>query len=81
MRTHACLLITFLLCLSGCGNKGDLFLPVDEQTAEELRRTEELLNDAAQNSGTPDEREESKDKQDEKRRVAPAIENSSTSAQ
>lgn len=49
MRTCLYLmLLTILLALSGCGRKGDLYLPINEQTAEELNTTSELLDDAAQ---------------------------------
>ncbi len=49
MRIYLYVLVPMLLLtLSGCGRSGDLFLPINEQTAEELKAASELLDNAAQ---------------------------------
>ena len=49
MRIYLYVLVPMLLLtLSGCGRSGDLFLPINEQTAGELKAASELLDDAAQ---------------------------------
>ncbi len=55
MRTCLYLLLpTLLLALSSCGRKGDLYLPINEQTAEELNTTSELIDNAAQRQDLTD---------------------------
>ena len=36
-----------VLLLPACGNKGDLYIPVDQQTLEELEQVEKELEEAA----------------------------------
>lgn len=75
MRPCLCLLLPFsMLLVSGCGNKGDLYLPVDEQLADELNTASELIDESTQNTDVPNDEDElgeqeKADKEASKRRI------------
>lgn len=48
--------VALCLLLTACGNKGDLFLPADQETLDQLKKAEQAIED----SSDPDKKKPNK---------------------
>lgn len=60
-RVAVLFLLVSMMSLTSCGNKGDLFLPVDQETLDQLESAEQALEESAD----PDKKKPKKDDESE----------------